>query len=175
MIAAKMTQSINEQINKEMYSAYLYMAMSAKASELGYIGTGKWLMAQYHEEMYHAMKFFAYLLDQNSTIELKTISKPEVNETTIKSMFEHILEHEKSVTKSINTIMELAIETGDYASMNLLRWYIDEQVEEEKNGTAILTDIKLFGDSPQSTLMIDAKLGERKPAAPLDFTEEMNE
>ncbi len=95
MISKRMSDRINEQINREMYSAYLYLAMSARMTEAGYKGVGKWLMIQYHEEMFHAMKFFGYLQDQGSAVELKALAQPSFKETAIKELFQHALEHER--------------------------------------------------------------------------------
>jgi ferritin len=101
MISKKMADRINEQINREMFSAYLYLAMAAKMTEAGYKGVGNWFTIQFHEEMYHAMKFFNYLQDQGAAVELKALAKPEVKETSIKEFFQRSFEHEKGVTKSI--------------------------------------------------------------------------
>jgi ferritin len=171
MISKKIAERINEQINREMYSAYLYMAMSARFGEAGYKGVGKWLMVQYHEEMFHAMKFYAYLQDQGQAVELKTIAKPEFKETALKELFQHVLEHEKGVTRSIHEIMGLAIEEKDYATQVLAQWYVDEQIEEEKNAAEILQTIDLLGNSAQGNFMLNIELGKRKLGVASDFTE----
>ena len=171
MISKKMCDRIDEQINREMYSAYLYMAMSARMTEAGYQGIGKWLMTQYHEEMFHAMKFFAYLQDQGMNVELKAIAKPEFKETGIKELFQHVLEHEKYVTKSIHEVMALAIEEKDYATQGLAAWYVNEQVEEEKNASDILQTIELLGNSAQGNFMLNIELGKRSLSVPSNFTE----
>jgi len=171
MISKKIAERINEQINKEMYSAYLYMAMSARMTEAGYKGVGKWLMLQYHEEMYHAMKFYGYLQDQGVAVQLKPIVAPDFKETAVKELFQHVLEHEKAVTKSIHEIMAQAIEEKDYATQILDQWYVDEQIEEEKNATEILQSIDLLGGSPQGLYLLNVELGKRKLGVPSDFTE----
>ncbi|HQB08144.1 MAG TPA: ferritin, partial [Rectinema sp.] len=129
MLSQKMIDRINLQINREMYSAYLYLAMAAKMNELGYTGVGKWLTAQYHEEMFHAMKFAEYLHDQNAVVSYTKIDSPEFKENEIKPLFQHVLSHEKSVTASIREIMDMAIAEKDYATQILAQWYIDEQIE----------------------------------------------
>ena len=116
MISKRMADRITEQINKEIYSAYLYLAMSARMKEAGFKGVGNWLMIQYHEEMFHAMKFFNYLQDQGAAVQLKQVATPDFKETAVKDLFQHVLEHEKAVTKSIHEIMALAIEEKDYAT-----------------------------------------------------------
>jgi ferritin len=170
MISKKMADRINEQINREMYSAYLYLAMGARMQEAGYRGVGKWLTIQYHEEMFHAMKFYGYLQDQGVAVDLKAISKPDFKETTIKDIFLHALEHEKSVTKSIHEIMAQAVEEKDYASEILAQWYVNEQVEEEKNATEILQTIDLVGNSAQGLYLLNVELGKRDLSVPSDFT-----
>ena len=169
MLSQKMIDRINLQINREMYSAYLYLAMAAKMNELGYTGVGKWLTAQYHEEMFHAMKFAEYLHDQNAVVSYTKIDSPEFKENEIKPLFQHVLSHEKSLTASIREIMDMAIAEKDYATQILAQWYIDEQVEEEKNATETIQKIDLLGNSPQGLYLLDAELGKRESSAPLDF------
>ena len=169
MLSQRMIDRINLQINKEIYSAYLYLAMAAKMNELGYSGVGKWLTVQYHEEMFHAMKFAEYLHDQNAEVSYAKIDNPEFKEKEIKPLFQHVLSHEKSLTASIREIMDMAIAEKDYATQILAQWYIDEQVEEEKNATEIIQKIDLLGNSPQGLYLLDAELGKRESSAPLDF------
>jgi len=170
MLSKKIVDRINLQINREMYSAYLYMAMSAKMAEQGYNGVANWLMVQYHEEMFHAMKLYGYLIDQGAAPALAQIDKPEIKAKTVKEFFEATLEHEKFVTASIRELLELALAERDYATENLVRWYVDEQVEEEKNATDILQSLELLGDGKQGVFMLNIELGKRKPSIPLDFT-----
>jgi ferritin len=170
MVSKKMADRINEQINKEMYSAYLYLAMSARMTEKGYKGIGNWLIVQFHEEMYHAMRFYNYLQDQGASVQLKAIAVPDFKETAVRELFQHVLEHEKGVTKSIHEIMAMAIEEKDYATQILDQWYVNEQIEEEKNATDILQAIDLAGNTPQGLYLINVELGKRKPGVSLDFT-----
>jgi ferritin len=170
MISKKMADRINEQINREMFSAYLYMAMSARMTESGYKGVGKWLMIQFHEEMFHAMKFYGYLQDQGSPVDLKALAVPAFKETGIKELFQHVLEHEKGVTRSIHEIMAQAIEEKDYATQALAQWYVNEQVEEEKNDMEILQAIDLVGGSAQGLFLLNIELGKRDLGVASDFT-----
>ena len=170
MISNKMTDRINLQINREMYSAYLYLAMGAKMTEVGYTGIGKWLTVQYHEEMFHAMKFAKYLQDQSATVKYAQIETPTFSETGVKELFQHILKHEQFVTSSIREMVELARAEKDYATENLLQWYIGEQVEEEKNDAEILQAIDLLGNNAQGLFMLNIELGKRENGASLDFT-----
>jgi ferritin len=170
MISKRMTDRINEQINKEMYSAYLYLAMSARMNEAGFKGVGNWFMIQYHEEMFHAIKFFNYLQDQGASVQLKQIAVPDFKETTVKDLFQHVLEHEKAVTKSIHEIMALAVEESDYATQVLDQWDVSEQIEEEKNANEILQSIVLLGNTPQRVFLLNIELGKRKLGVPSNFT-----
>ncbi|HOX48577.1 MAG TPA: ferritin [Spirochaetia bacterium] len=170
MISKKMSDRINLQINREMFSAYLYMAMSARMAEAGYKGIANWLMIQYHEEMFHAMKLYGYLEDQGAAVALEAIAKPEFKETGVKELFRHVLEHEKGVTASIREIAALAREEKDYATESFIAWYVGEQVEEEKNAADILQTLDLLGDSAQGTFMLNIELGKRKLGVPSDFT-----
>lgn len=170
MISKKIVDRVNLQINREIYSAYLYMAMSAKAAEAGYQGVASWLMIQYHEEMFHAMKFYYYLLDQGAQPALVKIDTPELKGSTLKGWFEHVLEHEKFVTASIRELLELALAEKDYATENLLRWYVDEQVEEERNALDILQQLEMVGDSKQGAFMVNIELGKRTLTVQSDFS-----
>jgi len=170
MLSQKLVDRINLQINREMYSAYLYMAMSAKLAGTGYLGVAKWLMTQYHEEMFHAMKFYTYLIDQGAAPLLSKIDAPEVTSAEIKATFQEVLKHEKWVTASIRELLELAQAEKDYGTENLVRWYINEQLEEEKNANEILQNLELMGDSKQALYMLNLELAARTVTIPLDFS-----
>lgn len=170
MISKKVADRINLQINRETFSAYLYMAMSARMSEDGYNGIAKWFMVQYHEEMFHSMKFFQYLLDQGAKPVMEKVDKPDVKAKTIKEFFEATLEHEKFVTASIRELLELAAVEKDYATENLVRWYINEQAEEEKNVNDILRNLELLGDGKQGVFMLNIEMGKRGVTIPLDYS-----
>jgi len=171
MLSQKIVDRTNLQIEREIYSAYLYMAMSATMTDSGYLGVAKWLMTQYHEEMFHAMKLFAYLQDRGASPVVPKIDMPVVKAATVKGIFEATLEHEQFVTASIRELLELALAEKDYATENLLRWYVDEQIEEEKNATEILQKLELMGDGKQGLYMLNMELGTRAPTIPLDFTD----
>jgi ferritin len=170
MISKKMADRINLQINREMYSAFLYLAMAAAMKEKGYTGIGKWLTVQYHEEMFHAMKFVKYLEEQGAAAKYEQIDKPNFKDGSVREYFEQVLKHEQFVTSSIREIVELARAEKDYATENLLQWYIDEQVEEEANDNEILQTIDLMGNSAHSLYMLNIELGKRGNGASLDFT-----
>lgn len=170
MLSKKMMGAINGQINKEMYSAYLYMAMSAKSDEDGYKGAATWFMVQYHEEMVHAMKFYEYVADQGGSIALGAIAEPPRDFTSLLDMFQKTLAHEQFITKSINDLMELAIAEKDHATQALLAWYVTEQVEEEKNDNEIIQTLRMIGDNKSALFLYDKELGARVTTVPTDFS-----
>jgi len=170
MISEKMTNLINKQINNEMYSAYLYMAMSAHSSTSGLNGFAKWFMVQYHEEMFHAMKMYNYLLDQGSEPQLQAIKEPPKTFASARDMFEKTLAHEKTVTQNINDIADLAQKENDHATYGYYQWFVNEQVEEEKNDNEILQRLKLAGENGPGLFMLDSALGARALTVQSDFS-----
>ena len=162
MISGKMAKAINEQINKELYPSYLYLAMSAQAEAMGLKGFASWFKVQAAEENGHAMKFFGYLGEQGARVKLAAIDQPPVEFKSAKAMFEETLQHEKSVTASIHALADLALAEKDHATGSFLRWFVDEQVEEEANAQEIVDWLKLAGDAGNALLFLDSKLGARK-------------
>jgi ferritin len=170
MLSKKMAQALNEQINKEMYSAYLYMSMSASSATMGLKGFANWFMVQYHEEMFHAMKLYEYILRQGETVKLEAIKAPPREFASQLDMFTQTLAHEQFITKSINELMELAQEKKDHATQIFLEWYVTEQVEEEENDNDIIAQLKLIGDNAHALLMLDRELAARITTIPTDFS-----
>lgn len=170
MISDKMTQAFNEQINREMYSATLYMSMSAHCNHVGLKGFGNWFMVQYHEEMLHAMKIFEYIQRQGAEVKLAAIQAPPTDFESPMDMFAQTLAHEQFITRSINDLRELAIAEKDHASQIFLDWYVTEQVEEEENDNDIIVQLKLIGDNPQGLMMLDRELSGRMTTVPTDFS-----
>jgi ferritin len=169
MLSDKMIDALNEHMNKEMYSAYLYMSMSAYSDSIGLKGFANWFMVQYHEEMFHAMKVFEYIQAQGGTIKLQQIDEPPSAWESPLDLFEKTLAHEQMVTGRINDLMDLAIEKKDHATRIFLQWYVTEQVEEEENDNEIIDQLKIIKDNPQGLLMLDRELGARKATVPLDY------
>jgi ferritin len=165
MITKKIEKAINEQLNRELYSAYLYLAMSADATAKGYKGAGKWFRVQFQEEQGHALKFYDYLLSQGATVGLDEIKKPKMAWKSLLEMFEATLKHEQFITKSLNELMDLAVVGKDYATQSLVQWYITEQIEEEANDVDILSMLRMAGSSTGTQLMIDKQLGKRGAAS----------
>lgn len=170
MLDKKMAQALNEQINKEMYSAYLYMSMSAFSNKMGLKGFANWFMVQYHEEMFHTMKLFEYVQRQGEDIRLQAIEAPPQDFDSQLDMFTKTLAHEQQITKSINELMELAMKKKDHATQIFLEWYVTEQVEEEENDNDMIAQLKLIGDNPHALLMLDRELAARLTTIPTDFS-----
>lgn len=158
----KLVKAINEQINKEIYSAYLYLAMVAYFESESLNGCAKWMKIQAKEEMGHAMKFFEFLHDRGQRVELESIAKPDSSFKSVQDVFEKTLEHEQEVTASINNLFKIAQDVKDSAAEVLLHWFIEEQVEEEKSAMEILGKLEYVADKKSSALLIlDQALGAR--------------
>ncbi len=166
MISQPMGEALNEQINKEMYSAYLYLSMSAWFHTQGLDGFSQWLRVQYLEEEAHALHIYDYLIDRDYTVTLKAIDQPKSEWSSVLEAYKEVLEHEKYVTSLINMLSDIAIEHKDHATRSMLQWYVDEQVEEEKNASDIINQLKLIGDNGYGLLMLDKDLGARVFVAP---------
>ncbi len=164
-----MTDALNRHLNAEMYSAYLYMAMSAYCDSIGLKGFANWFMVQYHEEMFHAMKVFEYIQAQGSRVKILQIDEPASDWDSPLDLFEKTLAHEQMVTSRINALMDLAIQEKDHATRIFLQWYVTEQVEEEENDNVIIAQLRLIKDNPQGLLMLDRELGGRGVTVPLDY------
>jgi ferritin len=162
MFSKSMQDAINDQINLELSSAYIYLAMSAHFEGENLGGFANWMRVQYHEETDHAMKFYKHVFDRGGKVVLKVIPQPTAKFKSPLDVFNIVLEHEKKVTASINRLFELALKEKDYASQNFLQWFIKEQVEEEKNATDIINMLEMIGNTPISLIMADRQLGARK-------------
>lgn len=160
-ISKKMQDAINEQINAELYSAYLYLSMSAYFESLTLGGLAKWLRIQFEEEQAHALKFYDYVLERGGEIELKAIAKPAAKWASPLAAFKEVQAHEQKVTGLIHKLYETALEDKDYASQVLLQWYISEQVEEEKNAAEIVAKLERIEAHDSAMLIIDHTLGKR--------------
>lgn len=161
MLKEKMQNAYNEQINKELYSSYLYLSMSAYAQSIGLPGVANWMKVQAKEELTHANKFFDYVLERNGKVELKAIDAVPLEFGNVIQLFEQVQEHEQFVTDSINKLVDIAIELSDHASRSMLMWFVDEQVEEEANVQAIIDELKMVEGKGQGLFMIDRELAAR--------------
>jgi len=161
MLSEKMVDALNKQLSKEIYSAYLYLSMSAHSAFIGLKGFANWFMVQYREEMVHAMKIYDYISNQGGHVKLMAIAQPPTEFGTPLDMFEKTLEHEKFITKCINDLVNLAIEEKDHATNIFLQWYITEQIEEEANDNEIISKLELVGKEGNGLFMIDKELAAR--------------
>ena len=162
MISDKMTKAINAQINRELFSAYLYLAMSADAMGKGFKGAAHWFTVQFKEEQAHALKLMKYLQDQNARVELGAIGAPQKTWKDLLAMFQETLAHEKGITVSLNKLAALAESEKDFATGHLLQWFISEQVEEEASDTDVLWMLEMSAGSKGALFMADKKLGSRE-------------
>lgn len=162
MISNKMTKSINGQINKELYSAYLYLAMEAYANHFGLSGFASWFRVQVKEEMSHAAKFMSYLNEQGGRVILQEIAEPPEDFKSALDLFEKTLGHEKQVTASICKLVELAKKENDYATEIFLQWFVSEQVEEEASAAEILQKLEMIGSEGNALFMMDRQLAARQ-------------
>lgn len=167
MMDKKLEQALNVQINKELYSEYLYLAMKAVFAELKLTGFVNWMDVQVQEERAHAMGMYDYVTTRNNHLELGVIDKPELKGTTPLEIFEQILEHEEYVTSCINSLMDVAEEVRDRAAVSFLDWYLKEQVEEESNVGTVLAKLRLIGDDKQALFNLDKELATRTFVAPV--------
>lgn len=161
MISKTLEKAINEQINKELFSEYLYISMQAWFAGENLDGFANWMDAQGKEERFHAMKFFNYLLDRGAKVKLMALEQPTIDFGNPLKAFKMALEHEQFISKSINNLMDLAIKEKDHATKSFLQWYVDEQVEEEAAADKIVSKLKMIGDNMQGIFMLDNELGQR--------------
>lgn len=175
MISKTMQDSINEQINKELFSSYLYLSMAAFFEEKSLPGFAKWMHVQAGEEREHAMKFYQHLVDRGGRVLLKAIAAPETDWPSNLALFQEAAAHEAKVTKSIYDLYEQAVSEKDFPAQVLLQWFITEQVEEEKNAAEIVAQLELIEARGTAVLMLDHRLGKRKSEEADDEGEEGGE
>lgn len=159
-------KALNEQINAEMSSAYLYLSMSTWADKKGYKGIKHWMKLQAQEEMMHAMKLYDFILERNGNVEHKAIDAPTTQWKDVLDLYEAVLTHEQTVTNLINNLYDIALTEKDHASSAFLQWFVNEQVEEEANVCEIIDQLKLAGSQGPVVYMIDKELGSRVLATP---------
>ncbi len=160
-INKKMEDAINKQINAEMYSAYLYMSMAADFESKNLKGFANWMTIQAQEEMSHTQKLYNYINERGGRVVLEAIEKPQTEWSTALDVFQDAYKHEQKVTGMINNLMNIALEVNDHASASFLRWFIDEQVEEEAHADEVVQKLTLAKDAPGALFMMDQELGNR--------------
>ena len=164
-LSKAMTDAINSQINKELYSSYLYLAMSAFVETINFRGAAQWLRAQSAEEYMHAMKFHDFVISSGAVVQLAAIDAPPVKFKNLIGVFEEVLDHEKMVSASIEKLYETSMKERCFSAQPMLQWFINEQIEEEQTARDILAKLQMLKDSPSDLLALDAELGQRVAAA----------
>nr|MBQ8890095.1 ferritin [Clostridia bacterium] len=163
---AKVHELLNQQINKELYSAYLYLDFSNYFKARGLDGFANWYMIQAQEERDHAMLFYTYLQNENMPVTLESIDKPDKLLDSDMNVLRHGLEHEKLVTSLINDIYEAAYSARDFRTMQFLDWFVKEQGEEETKANDLISKMELFGSDPKGLYMLNQELAARVYSAP---------
>jgi ferritin len=161
MINKTVQDAINEQIKNELYSAYLYLSMSAYFEAENLPGFAHWMRVQAGEEQEHAMKFYEYIYERGGRVQLKALDQPPFEWSSTMEVFQQVLEHEQKVTSLIHNLFALALKENDYPTQVMLHWFINEQVEEEKNASAIVAQVKMIEAKGSAILYLDHELGER--------------
>ncbi len=161
MLKKTMQDALNAQMNAEIYSAYLYFSMSAYFESLNLKGFANWMRVQAQEEMMHAMKFYAYILERGGRVMTAAIDAPPTDWDSPLAVFTNTHEHEQKVTSLIHALVDLAVKEKDHATANFLQWFVGEQVEEESSADAIVQQMKLAGEAPHALFMLDKEYGQR--------------
>ncbi len=161
MIKEKIEKAINDQINAELYSGYLYLSMSSWFSSINLDGFATWMRAQAQEEVMHALKFYDYVIERGGKVTVTAIEGPPVKWDSPLAVFEYTLKHEQKVTGLINDLVDLAIAEKDHATNAFLQWFVTEQVEEESSADEIVQKLKLVGDQGSGLLLLDQQMGQR--------------
>lgn len=161
MLSNELEAAINKQINAEFWSAYLYLSMSTHFAHEGLPGFANWFKVQFQEEQDHAMKFMNYLISKGNKVELKPIEKVDTSWESLLQAFEVTLNHERVVTSLINNLVSIARKENDYATENMLQWFVSEQVEEEETAQGMIDSLKLIGGNGFGIYTMDKELAQR--------------
>lgn len=161
MLSDKISKQLSNQVNAELYSAYLYLSMSAKADRMGFKGFANWLYVQFQEEMAHALHLNEHILERGAEPSYRSVDAPEAKFDSLKAMFEKVLEHEQYVTGRIGEIATLAMQENDHATYNFISWYVNEQVEEEASADEILQKLTNIKENTAMLYALDAELAGR--------------
>ena len=161
MLSQSLIKALSDQVNAEYYSAYLYLSMSACADKMGLKGAAHWLLVQAQEEMAHGTNMYKYILERGEKPSFAEISAPQSDFSSLKQIFEKVLEHEQAVTQRINAIATMAMQEHDHACYQLIMWYVTEQVEEEASVSDILSKLQMIDDNMGLLLSLDTELAAR--------------
>ncbi len=159
----ELQQGFQDQMQAELASAYLYLAMAGFCAHRGFQGMSHWLRLQWQEELKHALKFFDFLLERGVAPQLRVLDQPPAQWESPQHLFEQVLAHEQRVTERIHELYRQAVELRDYPAQVFLHWFIEEQVEEENQARAVIEQLRLVGQDPVGLYLVDQRLGERKP------------
>lgn len=162
MIKPKIQQEINDQIQAEFQSGWLYLALAGWFEQRNLDGFAHWMKQQWREEEAHAMKFYDHLMRRGGEVEIQALQKPEISAESVQEVFEKVLAHEQHITGRINKLYELANKENDYPLITLLQWFIEEQVEEEETASDILEKVKMVGEEGTSLYLLDRELAGRE-------------
>jgi ferritin len=162
MIKPKLENAINKQINAELWSAYLYLSMSAYFESINLCGFANWMRVQAQEEVGHAMRFYTHVVERRGRVTVSAIPAPPITWKSPLHAFEEAFKHEQKVTGMINELANMAAAEKDHATASMLKWFIDEQVEEELSTDTIVQKLKMIGTNTGGLYMLDHELGERK-------------
>ena len=161
MLSNKVETALNEQLNAELFSGYLYLSLSAHFVSRNLDGFGAWMRTQAQEEMEHAMKFYDYINDRGGKVDLMEIAPPESAWDSLVAGFEAAFEHEKEISGRINQLVDLAVQEADHATHQFLQWFVTEQVEEEQSVGNVVHKLKMVADSASGLYILDRELAER--------------
>ena len=162
MFSSKMQEAMNQQVNAELYSAYLYLAMAANFEESNLHGMAHWMQIQAREETGHALKFFKYIVERGGRVTLTSVAAPPSKWDSPHAVFDDVYTHERHVSGLIDKLVDLAAAGKDHASSAFLQWFVTEQVEEEANASDIQHQLKMIGESKQALFMLDRHLAQRQ-------------
>jgi ferritin len=165
MFKEKVQNAMNDQIQHEIESAYIYLSMAAYFDAENLPGFAQWMKMQYEEEMAHAFRFYDYINDRGGRVKLQPVNQPPIEFDSPLAAFQAALEHEQKITADIDRLYAMALDEKDYPSQTFLQWFIDEQVEEEQHVGEVVENIKMVGDNTHAILMLDRELGQRQPPA----------
>jgi ferritin len=161
MVSKELETAINKQINAELWSAYLYLSMSTWCAHEGLPGFANWFKVQFQEEQDHALKFMNYLIAKGNRVELAPIEKVETSWDSVLKTFQDTLDHERVVTSLINNLVSIARKENDFATENMLQWFVNEQVEEEETAQGMIDSLKLIGNNGFGVYTMDKELAQR--------------
>ena len=161
MLSKKMEKAINQQINAELYSSYLYLSMATYFESISLSGFSNWMRQQAQEELFHGMKMFDFVCERGGRVTLEAIDKPPAKWASPLDVMKNVLSHEQKVTGLINDLVNLALDERDHATNIFLQWFVSEQVEEEDTAGSLVDKLKLIGKDANGLFMLDTELGQR--------------